>query len=508
MLSFAVYSNGRPAEKVNLSGAYVVGSDDVPLRAEIAFKNGIITCKKRAGGPAGLAILWDVPGFGAVLTETARLQERAKPYVLMVELARGRLTRLNHKIEEWGLFDYSGTESQLARVAKARRYLTKALQADSPAEASAIAEKALAEGLRASEELSEFHADIFFTRRRQANGFPRRVFGCLVNLDKPTETTRKRLASAFDFITLPVTWRDIEPNEQTFNWKPLDAWVEMLSKHRVVLKGAPLLSFNRENIPEWLYVWEQDFNTIRDLAFEHMRRVMNRYGQHIQAWSVVSGIHGDSCFAFSFEQLMELTRMAAAVAKQTAPNSLAIIDLVAPWGEYYARNQRTIPPLLYADMVVQSGVNFDAFGLQFHFGPAADGMFVRDMFQISALLDSFAKLGKPLHISALQVPSDVVPVRSAGGDGPEIAVDGGCWHEPWSEEIQSDWLREFLVVALSKPFVESVTWRNLADHEDQIVPHGGLLRSDLVPKEAYHQITKLRSELLASMRRAERGPAS
>src|SRR5205814_897258 len=111
----------------------------------------------------------------------------------------------------------------------------------------------------------------------------------------------------------------------------------------------------------------------------------------MQTWTVVSGLHAPNCFTFSFEQLIELTRMAAALTKQLSPRSAAIIELTAPWGEYYARNQRTIPPTLYADMTVQSGVNFDGLGLQFLFGPAVDGTFVRDMFQISVMLDSFSK---------------------------------------------------------------------------------------------------------------------
>ena len=225
-------------------------------------------------------------------------------------------------------------------------------------------------------------------------------------------------------------------------------------------------------------------------------------------WNVVSGIHAHNCFTFNFEQLMELTRMAAAVTKQTAPSSLAVVDLVAPWGEYYARNQRTIPPVLYADMVVQSGVHFDAFGLQFFFGPGVDGMFVRDMFQISSLLDLFAKLGKPLHISAVQVPSDIVPATSPDGTGEEIALDGGRWHEPWNEQLQSQWLRQFLVAALSKPFVESVSWRSLSDLDELSVPHGGLLRADLAPKPAYHELVKLRSELMGSSRRGDRAALS
>ncbi len=503
MLSFAVYSNGRLAENVDLGGAYMVGSDDVPLRADLSFKDGIITCEKHTPGPAGLALLWPVEGVGRILLETVRLLERAKPYIIQVELVRGRLLRINQKFEDWGMLGYEGTEKIAAEVARGRDLLIEALKGDTPAEAAARGDEALAVAVHASETLSRFHAEVLVDRRKQSGGFSRRVFGCSVQLDKPTEVHCKRLAAAFDLVTLPMVWRDIEPSEQAFNWKPLDAWVERLAKHRLPMKGSALLSFKERSVPDWLYIWEHDFDTIRDLAFEHMRRVVNRYGQYIQVWDVISGIHANNCFTFNFEQLMELTRMATALVKQISPRALTVVDLVAPWGEYYARNQRTIPPLLYADMAVQSGITFDAFGLQFYFGPAIDGMYVRDMFQISSLLDQFAKLGKPLHVTAVQVPSDTT-VERANDRGPKaVAIDGGIWHEPWTEQVQSEWLRQFMETALSKPFVETISWHCLADGPGQSMPHGGLLRADLEPKPAYEQLIKTRKALLGT--RTSRG---
>ena len=495
MLSFAVYTDGKFAERVDVSGAYVIGTDDVPLRAEVTFKDGIIQCTKRAPGPARLVVLWKVPGVGQILIETVRLLERSKPYILQVELVRGRLTRISQKIEDWGLLDYEGTEPIVAQVQEARELLIKALQADSPADMAALGDQALARAVQASEALSRFHAEVFLERRKQTGGFPRRVFGCSIDLDKPTELAHKRLSGAFDFVTVPFVWRDIEPTEQTFNWKPLDAWVEVLAKQHIPMKGSTLLSFHESNVPDWLYIWEHDFDTIRDLAFEHVRRVINRYGQYIQVWDVISGIHATNCFTFNFEQLMELTRMATALTKQALPRSVAIVDLVAPWGEYYARNQLTIPPLLYADMAVQSGVNFDAFGLQFCFGRAVDGMYVRDMFQISSLVDSFAKLGKPLHVTALQVPSATTTDPTDKPGGKVVAADGGTWHEPWNEKVQSEWLEQFLEIVLSKPFVETVSWHGLTDHEAHAVPHGGLLSAGLAPKAAYERLKEVRSRL-------------
>jgi GH35 family endo-1,4-beta-xylanase len=319
--------------------------------------------------------------------------------------------------------------------------------------------------------------------------------GCTVDLLSPSEPYRKQLAAAFDFVTVPISWRQIEPQEEQFNWAPLDTWVELLAKKRIPMKGSGLVNFSEQNVPDWLYIWEHDFERIRDLAYEHVRRVVNRYGQYVQGWDVVSGLHADNCISFNFEQLMELTRMSAAVVKQLLPQSTTIIDLVAPWGEYYARNQRTIPPMLYADMAIQSGINFDAFGLQFYFGLGLDGMYVRDMFQISSMIDRFAGRGKPLHITGVQVPSGTTVDKHDAWGGSVSIDEGGAWRGEWSEELQSRWLRTFYQIALSKPGVDTVTWRDLSDTQGHYLPHGGLLRHDLTPKPAYQQLLAMRNEL-------------
>ena len=117
-------------------------------------------------------------------------------------------------------------------------------------------------------------------------------------------------------------------------------------------------------------------------------------------------------------------------------------------------------------MVVQSGVSFDAFGLEFLFGH--DGYHVRDLFKISSLIDRLANLGKPLHVSAVTCPS--------GGNSGVQPSGGGQWHAPWSDEIQAEFMVAFLEVALSKPYVESVCLAELADGPDLLIPTGGVLQ--------------------------------
>jgi len=509
MLCFSVYSGGKPADSVDLGGAYLVGSDNVPLRAEIEYRKGQLVCSKRTAGPAALALLWPVPGMGRILLETTRLPERQKPYILPVELLRGRLMRMINKVEEWQQFDPEAAADDLVAIRRCRAVLVEALNEDDSAAASVIAEQGLAEAVRVGEEMVLRLAQVCYGRRRRPPQIaPRRPFGCTLDIRNGSEVYRRHLASAFDFAAIPFSWQNIQPSEQQFNWKPVDTWVEWLSRNRIPTRGTTLVSLDERNVPPWVYVWEHDFETLRDLIAEHVRRVVRRYSNHISMWDVISGIHAENCLSFNFEQLMELTRMAVAITKQLCPRAVVNIDLVAPWGEYYARNQRTIPPLLYADMAIQSGINFDGFGLQIYFGLGLDGMYVRDFFQVSALLDRFAALGKPIHITAVQVPSSMEPNRGDGWGGQKRIADGGQWREDWSEELQARWLRGFYELALSKPIIESVTWRCLSDQPGHFLPNGGLLRADLTPKPAYENLVAMRKELLANGRSGRAVPST
>src|SRR6185295_13240690 len=105
MLRFRVFKTGSPPANLDLGTAYLVGSDSVPIRGEFAYEGGEIICKKRAAGPAALSLMWESKNFGSVLLETTRLPERDEPYILNLELARGRMMRLMQKREEWGIFD-------------------------------------------------------------------------------------------------------------------------------------------------------------------------------------------------------------------------------------------------------------------------------------------------------------------------------------------------------------------------------------------------------------------
>ena len=157
-------------------------------------------------------------------------------------------------------------------------------------------------------------------------------------------------------------------------------------------------------------------------------------------------------------------------------------------GEYYATVPHTISPVAYMDMVMQSGITFDGFGLQMRFGKNQSGMHIRDMMQISSILDYLSVFGKSLYITGVEIPS-------SNGQGPCDPRVAGIWHREWAPQRQAAWLEQFTAIGLSKPAVDSIVYGNLVDHEESIVAHSGLMDAQFQPKDAYRTLNRLRDSI-------------
>lgn len=486
MIRFAVFEGGRKVGQMPLGGMHFFGPDEIPVRSQFNFADGHLLGVRHGDTAVGLARLWDVPDVGRVMLQTARLPERPQAYNLNVEVARGRLMRISHKREEWGINDLVLSEANHQLLDDAlERFIDALCNLDSPEKAAQFATESLGLALRAGEDMTATHAKAFLERRCQTQGFGRHSLGCVMD---PTRINDEKylqiLKENFHFVTVPVSWKQIEPKEHEQSFELLDECVAWLHHNRIAIKVGPLLSFTPAMIPDWLFIWENDFEQVREMAYDYITRVVERYERKVQAWDVVSGLNADNCFRFSFEQIIEMTRSATLAAKHAAARSVILVELIEPWGEYYADNQQTVPPFIYADVLCQGGASFDGLGVKIRFGRGSGSMRARDLLEISTLLDRFGVFGKPLHIASVQVPSQ------------EEEDNGSYWHGSWTEQTQASWLDHFYRIALSKPFVETVSWRDLADRPGGILRHGGLVNKDLTSKHSFETFGELRQQLL------------
>jgi hypothetical protein len=482
---FKIFNNGKQVTEFALHGAYMFGSDGMAIRkAQVSFVDGILECYKSSDETGGVALLWPVEGFGTVLLPTTCLPERPEPYNLNLELARGRLMQIINKREDWSIFE--DAEDTAALYGDIQDLFIKAIQGiDNAPVASQLADQALQKAMVFSESLAAKHAKVLFATRGKNHGFGRGCLGCWVDPKQVSNPAYlEQLAGAFGLAMVPFNWGQIELERGKYDFSNLDACISLLSKRKLAIGAGPLLCFNKEYLPKWLLEGDTDFEKIRECAYEFVSAAASRYGGMVRTWNVVSGLNAFNHFGFGFEQVLEITRAANRAVKAAAERALRIIEVANPWGEYYGQVSDTIPPLVYMDMVIQSGINFDAFGLTMRFGSDISGMHVRDMMQISAVLDSYVPISRPLYITNVEIP---------GSNG--TADTAGFWHGMWDQVQQAEWLDQFYRIALSKACIDGVMYSNFTDVTEAVIPDSGLMSAGLGPKESYMALKRFHDRI-------------
>ncbi len=493
MLVFEAYKDGATTADVDLSGAYVFAQDGIPVRADIVSEGNQINCMKNTPGACGLAVVWEVGENGKYMLNTTRLRDRRKPFNLNLELARARMMKLYQKREAWGLFDHEDMKACNDEFNQIRNIFISALQTEvsDQAEAAKLADEALNKAMLFGEKMALLHTEIMIKHPPLAMNNKGIICGTTVPLTEEVAASTDKLRDGMDFVTIPMPWALLEPEKGKNQFEMVDKWIDWATHEKKVIHAGPIISFAPDQLPQWLFRWKDDFGTMLSLVKSHVERVIERYAGRVGVWNVASGLHSINAFDLNFDQITELTRSVCRLAKKAAPNSQVLIDIPMPWGEYYARNQRTVPPLLFSDMAYQNDMKFDAFGLHIEMGIPEDGYFVRDILEISARLDEFTPYGKAIHITACQVPSSSQTSPLEAGKDPYEVEKAGRWHGQWSQRLQAEWLQAVYRIAFSRGIVESFCWRDLADGPDHCIPNCGLCSATMEPKLAYKELRNL-----------------
>lgn len=542
MLSFAVFEGDAPATSWPLQHACLFGAGDVPCPADIRFEDGRIIAERASPESAGLMLQFPVtlPGesarqLGLLTLDTCLLRPRKEPYLLSLELARRQIMQFLNRFEDWAMFDLASNDPILEQFEAARQRFTAALVAqrhDDPSdprrvtfspEADRLAREALGLAVDAGERLALAHAEREFPRRVSGERYSQAVemykavhqetppssasilmpgtigvtlptrptVGVAVDPGQFTEPLQKAVQAVADFLVMPMRWIDMEPEEGKYAFTATDRWIEWAIRvGKMPVVGGPLIDFRPAAVPEWLYIWENDYETLRDLVAEHVKQLVTRYRRTVTRWTVVSGLHVNRHFPMTVEQMIELTRICVLITRKLHPAAKIVVEVNQPFGEYLAYSRRGVPPLAYIELLNQAGVGIDGVGLRVQVGQPGVGSSTRDLMSLAVMLDRYALLERPIFVTAVGAPSQRVaePVKD------DQFKEPGWWRAPWSPGVQADFARKFASVAMARPFVHSVAWQDLYDtsRKAREMPFGGLLSTSVEPKPAARSLVEMR----------------
>ena len=489
--------NRRCIPPDGLDRVCICGPDDLhgelPWFASAYFSNNHLVIERLENDSGWIYVPWRIAGRGEMLLGTATLVERPHPYQLEVELARGTVNRLRNQLFQWGFVGLEIPDSLWQIVQKATRHFSRAATSQQdPAAAAEYAETAIASALDGMDALvSIYSAQAIAVRRSQAPGL-NTLLGIQLGDQMSDLDLVRQLPAAFNLATARLGWASVESSEGTHDWKHADAQIEWSGQAGLKVCGGPLLEFSDRGIPDWAYLWEGDFASLRDFMLEHVRRTVRRYRGRVQIWQVASRICSSDVLALSEEQRLQIVAEAIATTRKIDMQTPVIISFDQPWGEYLASKKLDLAPLHFADALVRADLGLSGLGLEINLGYQPGGSSFRNPLAYSQLIDHWSHLELPLLVS-LTLPS------SSGEDlqaNPKIRTCGASGDEDMTPETQNEWIGRHLPMLLGKASVQAILWNQLSDCQPHEFPHGGIFDANSHPKPVFKTLCSFRSEYL------------
>ena len=292
------------------------------------------------------------------------------------------------------------------------------------------------------------------------------LFGCNIytfdhfGSDEDNAKYREMFKRLLNYATLPFYWRGFEPEQGKPGYDRIDKIAKWCKENGVTTKGHPLVwACHEAGVPTWLPQDRPD--EVKRLMEARIREIVSRCKGLIDIWDVVNeSTHGAR---FADMTVFEFTSMPVRWAEEANPDAVLIVN---EFGMFTDKTTKDASLKLLKDMK-DAGVPYDAIGLQTHMH---GGLF--PIPTILSVLDEYAALGKPLHLT-------------------ETTVISGRETNPADEKKQAESVEQFYRACFSHPAVKAITWWDFSDFGAWQGVAAGLVRKDLSPKPAYLVLDRL-----------------
>jgi hypothetical protein len=468
------------------------GPDNMPWPTELHSQGDQLTVSRAVDESGYLVVPWAVEGRGRVMGASATLIERPQPYNLLVELARGKVNQVRCQAADWRAGGLQLSEPLQKLIDDASQTFGRAVTGPTGDEASRQAQAALDLAYRAADQLVRAYVEQVFAIRHQRQPQLETALACRLGNVVPPIDLAAELRQAFNTVSVPLSWSQVEGTEEEYRWEASDEAVEWALAQGFEVTAGPLIDFTSSQLPAWLWLWERELPTLATFMCKFVETAARRYRNRIRRWQLTAASNWGSVLSLSEDDLLGLTYRLADAARQTDPGLKLMIGIAQPWGEYMALADRSHSPFIFADTLIRSGLNLDALDVEVVMGVQPRGSYCRDLLEVSRLLDLYALLGVPLRVT-LGYPAAAEADPDAD---PELNVQGGYLGAGFTPEVQAEWAAAYSTLAVCKPFVQSVQWVQCSDAGPHPFPHCGLFDSANHARPALARLAELRGKHL------------
>ncbi len=469
--------------------AYISGLDGRVYATRVEIDGNIVECRRPNSDSGKVHITWPVPEFGRPVITTASLREQDQPYILAVELARGKICQIRDQLANWQIVGMKIPDEFFVPHKQAHKLFAQATTSqDKPREASALATEAITYAFQAAELLTQAYIQQRLSVRKRKSPTMPVLLGCDFGQAQPQSEWGDQVCTAFTAASASVDWKMIEPEEGEYNWELYDEQVEWCLENRILVKGGPLLDLSRGGLPQWLAQWQHDFFNLQSFLCDFVETAISRYVGKIRTWEVAAHANTGGVMGLNEENRLALLARTLEVARQIDEEAQLLIRVNEPWGAYQSNGNHRLSPAQFVDALVRCGVGLSGVNLEVCIGFEPDRSMYRDLLDLSRLIDQWTMLELPLYVTlAFPSSADADPNSRPGLD-----VGAACWKTAWSEESQANWIDLIVPLLMAKQSVVGIYWSHLTDASTHEFPNSGLVTADGTAKLALGQFAKTR----------------
>jgi hypothetical protein len=441
-----------------VSTLHVVRFDSVPWPSRITADGSVLTLHRNVHHSGNVVVAYPVAGVGELTLRTGTLPERAEPYNLAVELARGTLDRLRNQMSLWsesGLH-FSDEITRATEDAVARLSAALFLQDDLAGQIR-LAEECLAIACPMIDQLcGEFSRQLapLITREESVN----RLGVRLVPQDGSAEWIDQLPAS---FLYVEVSgWSSAAA-------APADLQNLATQKNRLTIVG-PIWDAAPGGLPDHINQITE-FEKKRIEALRYLGQTLSEIRIQPDWLHIASGLNGIGHRYLSFPQQIQLVVDLQHLVEEFNRDVPILISFTQPWGERLAWSVGGAQSIQIADLLMRHEIRLSGFGLEIDLDYWPHGSLVRDPLQWLDLIDTWSQFGLPLFLF-LRVPTGYRPsdVATQATDRTPTIRDS------LSPESQARHLQTVVSLALSRPLVRGVIWTDWRDLPGSEFPASGL----------------------------------
>jgi hypothetical protein len=370
-------------------------------------------------------------------------------------------------------------------------FIKASLGRDDPSASLASAQKSLELAAESGNLLVEAYVEQVLQTRLAAGKLPTQL-GVGFDGDVANLPWMPKLMGSFNLAQLACTWKALTPTEGKYRWDDLDAQLSWAIRKKVPVQAGPLVDLRAGALPDWIWLWSGDFDAVVSMATDLVRHAVARYRGKIPVWHLIHRAGSTDILGMSEEDQIRLTARLLQVARQADPAAQFLVGLDRPWAEWMASSSFQLGPLHLADYLARAELGMAGVALEVAPGFTAPGSHLRDLLEFSRLLDLYALLNYPLYVS-IAMPSSIADDPQADIN---VKVEGDQWPGELTDAGQAAIASKWIALAVAKPFVRSVTWRQLDDSKPHLYPWAGLVRPNRTFKPLVEWLRSFRADYL------------